>query len=180
MGQARTQSLDWATWFPVARRVGLTTSEVGGEVLVYDQTSHHVHHLNRSSAAIWKQCDGRTAVTSIAASLGLSIDTVQVALGSLARANLLEGSVPSSLAAPIQSRRSFLRKAAIAGGVALPTIVSITAPQAAAAYSEGSQECIGASLFPLETTCNMDAQCCSEFCDAPFMGAQGVCATRPV
>ena len=179
MGQTHTQSLEGALWYPLARTQNLVTSESDSDLLVYDHDTQQIHHLNASSVAVWTQCDGSRTDGDIAVSLGLSLETVHIALGSLAQANLLAGPIPSNLVAPGRSRRSFLRKAAIAGGVALPTIVSITAPQAAAAYSEGSQECISGSLFPLGTGCNQHAQCCSQYCDQAFLGGPGTCAPPP-
>jgi hypothetical protein len=152
----------------------LATSEVGDEVLVYDQTSHHVHHLNPACASVWQECDGRTAIASIAAGLGLSIDTVQVALGSLARANLLEGSVPSSLVVPGQSRRSFLRKATIAGSVALPAVVSVSAPTAAGTSSPGQLDCSTSGSFDNGCGCRMGSECASGNCDQWWTGS-GTC-----
>ena len=103
--------------------------------------SHHIHHLNAVSAAIWRLCDGQRSVDEIADAasdaLGddVSAETVRFALGKLAEARLLAGSPGNGASRAGQSRRSFLRKAAVAGAVAVPAVVSISAPSAAAQTS---------------------------------------------
>ena len=179
MGQARTQSLERADWYPLARRANFVTTESGSDLLVYDRDTDQIHHLDGTCAAVWNLCDGTHTEREITSGLGLPIDTVRLALGSLARANLLDGPIPPGMLAPRASRRSFLRKAAITGGVALPTIVSITAPQAAAAYSEGSEYCTENGLYPLGTGCYNNDQCCSQYCELPGPFLMGNCAPPP-
>jgi len=111
-------------------------TEAGGEVLVYDEQSHHIHRLNQVSAAVWRHCDGRRTVADLATETGMAAEMVQVALGKLADARLLDGDLPAGVRAAGQSRRSFLKKAAVAGGVALPVLVSISAPTAAQTTSQ--------------------------------------------
>jgi hypothetical protein len=122
---------------PAARFENLVMTEAGGEVLVYDETSHHIHRLNQASATVWGLCDGRRTVAALASESGMTVEMVQVALGKLADAMLLDGDLPAGARATGQSRRSFLRKAAIAGA-AVPVIASVSAPDAAASHSQGN------------------------------------------
>jgi hypothetical protein len=51
---------------PKARRNKLVIQELPDEVLVYDQERDKAHCLNQTAALVWKQCDGRTDVPTIA------------------------------------------------------------------------------------------------------------------
>jgi hypothetical protein len=136
---ARSSSL-----LPLARRDGLVIHEVSEETLVYDLRRQRAYCLNRTAALVWDHCDGRTAVTDVAAALQRELDrpmdeeVVHLALRRLERAHLLEGAwmAPSAGRGGI-SRREFLQKVGIAGAAAalLPTVVSIIAPTAAQALS---------------------------------------------
>jgi len=120
----------------MARLDHLVVNEVGDEVLVYDQTTHAIHHLNAASTTVWRGCDGHTPVAGIAMSAGLTEETVRMALAKLADAGLLTTALPAALGGAAQSRRTFMKKVAIAGTI--PAIVSVTAPLAAQAGSAGS------------------------------------------
>jgi hypothetical protein len=122
---------------PGARQVGLVTSEVGGEVLVYDQDSNHIHQLNETSAAVWRLCDGRRSVTNIA----MAADLVRLALAKLADANLLAGELATDVRVTGKSRRAFMKKAAVAGTIAIPVVASVSAPTAAGTSSTGNGTC---------------------------------------
>lgn len=122
---------------PKARTADLVTTEAGAEVLVYDQASSHIHHLNQTSAVIWRLCDGRRTVADLAQlssrSLGhpVSEDLITEALTLLGEADLLVEPLSPTLRQTRQSRRAFLRRTAVAGGLAVPAIVSVAAPAAA-------------------------------------------------
>src|SRR5687767_14331341 len=118
---------------PSARVVNLVTTGSGDDVLVYDRLTHHIHHLNATAATVWQLCDGQHSVAELAFSAGTTEEVVWIALTKLADAKLLDRAVtpevgggPSS-----HSRRAFMKQAAIAG-VAVPVIVSVSAPRAAA------------------------------------------------
>jgi hypothetical protein len=102
--------------------------------LVYDKQCHHIHHLNATAAAIWRLCDGERTVCDLALHASIDEEAVRLALRKCEDARLLDGPLSTEMRGT-QSRRAFLRKAAVVGAVALPTIVSISAPSAAAASS---------------------------------------------
>jgi hypothetical protein len=54
---------------PHARTDQLVVSEVDDEVLVYDLARHKAHCLNRTTALVWRHCDGQTPVAALAARL---------------------------------------------------------------------------------------------------------------
>ena len=55
---------------PAARFEHIVVNAVGGEVLVYDRASNQIHHLNESSATVWRLCDGERTVADIARAAG--------------------------------------------------------------------------------------------------------------
>lgn len=126
---------------PRARTEGLTTQELGDELLVYDLPRHRCHNLNRTAALVWRQCDGQGSIAETAAllrdELGASADeqTVQLALDRLAEAHLLDGEAPGI--AGSCSRREMMRRLTLAGGATalLPLVMTVVAPTPAAAAS---------------------------------------------
>jgi hypothetical protein len=163
---------------PLARFDDLVISQVGNETLVYDQRTHHIHYLDEVTAATWRHSDGRhtvsdlSRVVSLEMAQRLSIATIELALVKLSDVGLLL--TPVEATEPRASRRSLLRKAAIGGAVAVPTIVSVSAPQAATAVST----CIG-EFCPTDGECCVsgecdgDGNCCSG--GFPVCPADGVC-----
>ena len=160
-----------APWRPLARHDHLVMNQVGDEVLVYDETTHAIPHLNPTSQAVWSLCDGTRTPASIgqaaSAALGAEVseDVVRLALGQLTGANLLVGATPTEMGQPRSTRRVMLRRMAVAGGVALPALVSISAPAAAA----------HASCHARGETCSATVPCC-----AGNTCANGICATSRV
>ncbi len=142
---------------PAARTIDLVTTESKDEVLVYDQAVHHIHHLNATAAKVWRLCDGERTVSEIAAEAGIAEDAVKLALRTLEDAQLLDAPLATTMRGT-QSRRAFMKKAAIAGQI--PAIVSITAPISAAAAGEHGvihvQEATGLPELPADRAW----QCC--------------------
>jgi hypothetical protein len=128
------------------RTNGIVMTEAGSDALVYDSDTHALHTLNPVVVSVWNACDGQQTLASLATVTGLDTDTVQQALAQLAGANLLDGALPEGIR-PAQSRRAFMKKAAV--GVAVPVIVSVTASTAASA---ASQDC-GRSCAPFTGEC---------------------------
>jgi hypothetical protein len=167
-------------FLPEARRGGIIRKEVDGELLIYDLTRDKAHCLNESAAAIWKLCDGRTSTKDIAASLskevGASVDerVVWLALADLRRSHLLEepkridqgavrnnsqsqrkqsGQWPPAILG--MSRREAVKRIGLGAAIALPVVISITAPTAVQA----------ASLKASGENCTSSAECASGGCD---------------
>jgi transposase len=163
-------------FLPEARRDGIIRKEADGELLVYDLTRDKAHCLNESAAAIWKRCDGRTSIKEIAASLakevGGTVDErlVWLALADLRRTHLLEEPKPTVSSEDGNnsrkkkqqnnqwpqmmqgmSRREAVKRIGLGAAIALPVVISITAPTAAQAGS-----CLGAGK-----ACSMPVECCN-------------------
>lgn len=149
--------------FPMARIDGLVVTESKTEVLVYDTAHHHIHHLNAISAVIWRLCDGTRSLADLArdaksaARGAVSEMTVRLALGKLEDANLLDGPLAAGMRAVGSSRRTLLKRAAVAVAVAISANVSISAPNAAA--QSGENPCSCGLTYERNRGCN---ECCSQ------------------
>lgn len=149
-----------STRLPLARRARIIVKELQDEVLVYDLDRDKAHCLNRSAAAVWQCCDGRTTPAQIASKLekrtGQTIDEklVWLALDQLGREQLLENRIDWPAGVARISRREAVRRIALGAAVTLPIVVSITAPtpaQAATCKGHGAP-------------CSTGVQCCSGVC----------------
>ena len=145
---------------PLARKARIIVKELQEEVLVYDLDRDKAHCLNRSAAAVWQCCDGRTTPTQIASKLekrtGQAIDEklVWLALDQLYHEQLLEDRIDWPAAMPRISRREAVRLIGMGAAIALPVVISITAPtpaQAATCKAHGA-------------SCSTSGQCCSGIC----------------
>lgn len=150
---------------PLARAIDLVVTESASEVLVYDTAVHHIHHLNHVTAVIWRLCDGRQSIGDLVRharpEVGADVDeaVVRRALTQLDDAKLLDEPLDPGLRLGGTSRRSLLKKAAIASAV--PMIVSISAPTAAMATSH----CVNPDGAAAGTPCFSNSACCSNVCD---------------
>ena len=145
---------------PRARQEHLIVQEMPDEVLVYDQDRHLAHCLNLTAALVWKNCNGTNSIARIAALVGRELqapvpeEVVILALDQLRKDQLL--APDAVLPAPLNSvsRRAMIRTLGIGAAVALPAIISLTAPTPAAAAT---------GLAP-GSPCTTDGQCTSNQC----------------
>lgn len=158
---------------PRATITDLVITEAAGEVLVYDQRAHHIHHLNHLSAVVWRLCDGQRSMTGLVRQVrldtGEDVDdaVVRVALTKLDEAHLLEEPLASSLRVSTTTRRSLMKR--VAKATAVSVFISISAPTAAMANSQCVMAAVG-------TGCNQDAQCYSGVCgNKPAPWLSGFC-----
>jgi hypothetical protein len=153
------------TRLPRALTKDFVIRELDDETLVYDTGRDKAHCLNRTSALVWNYCDGKTSAAQAARSLqdeldvAIDTDLIWLAVKQLERFHLVESPAKS----PSVSRRALVLKYAPAA-LALPVIMSITAPTPAIVASCGSQgaPCGGANP-PCCQGCNCDGTC---FCPA--------------
>ena len=140
-----------AARLPLSRTDNLVIRELDDETLVYDMERDEAHCLNQTAALVWEQCDGKTtaaqAARSLQGKLDVSVDTdlVWLAVKQLQRFHLVESNGKS----PSVSRRDLVLKYAPAA-LALPVIMSITAPTAAQIPS----------CTQINQPCTSSAQCC--------------------
>lgn len=120
----------------------VTLQEVETETLIYDEHSHKAWCLNRSSACIWRLCDGRTSLEQIAARASIELgspvsdELVLLTLAELREQALLQ---PDSFqhAPDGLTRREMMARAGLAAVALLPVIAALAVPPAASALSGG-------------------------------------------
>lgn len=124
---------------PLARKESLVIKELPDETLVYDRERDKAHCLNSTAALVWKNCDGKRTITQLRelleadAGSPVPVEMVWLALDQLESFQLLDD-------APLKhfhlagSRRNLVKRIGFAV-LALPAIISITAPPAQAQVS---------------------------------------------
>ena len=119
---------------PHARITGLVVKEMGVETMVYDSDNNKAHCLNQTASLVWKYCDGTRSAADIAqlvaTDLGAPVDQAVVwyALGQLNKYNLLSEQAAGPGGFGEMSRRDFMKAVKVAAIVAVPIIISATAP----------------------------------------------------
>lgn len=160
---------------PIARRENLIVEELPGEVLVYDLNTDKAHCLNRTAALIWKNCDGEKTQGEIAALLQdelktpMSTQVVMLGLEELAGYGLLQEDASAPPRARV-SRRRLIQNLGLTAAIALPVIMSITAPAAAQAGST-TDPCT-ANPRAIGCPCTSDSDCDSANCNGGICGPE--------
>jgi len=130
-----------SAFVPTARREGMITKEVDGELLIYDRDRDRAHCLNPTAALIWRRCNGGVTIAEIAGSVSMSLgvrvdeQVVYFALKQFSRAHLLVESQTSKFPSHL-SRRALIRRVGVSVTL-LPLLTSLSAPTAQAAISCG-------------------------------------------
>jgi hypothetical protein len=128
--------------FPLARTDGLTAKKLGDELVVFDTKSGSVHHLNRVAELVWRACDGRTDVPTLARTVGRATGTtdagpaVELALELLSGRGLLATYVERATPERRRDRRDALKQLATA--LAIPMVLTVTAGKARAQLATGA------------------------------------------
>ena len=157
---------------PKSRQEGIIVRELPEEVLIYDVERDKAHCLNKTAGFVWQHCDGRTRVATVARLLAAREQTpvdesvILLALDQLAERHLLVDALPRQSRAKV-SRRNLVLKYAPAA-LALPVILSITAPTAAAAATPTptpTPDPCATPPFPDGCPCTNDGDCISGNCD---------------
>jgi hypothetical protein len=150
-------------FLPAARLEEIITKEIERELLVYDCTRDNAHCLNETAAAIWKRCDGRTTPNEIAQLLskesGNTIDEELIWLGldELRRKHLLteiKAESERTTRGLTLSRREAIRRISLGAAIALPVIITISAPTPAQA----------GTCKHNNVSCSTGSECCSGVC----------------
>lgn len=115
---------------PLARADNLVVTNVADELLVFDVSSNHLHHLEREAASLWQAADGTRSVAELALLLERDATDVEGTLARLSEAGLLATPWHAEIPTSRVDRRKLLRRAGLAMGV-----VSVSAPLAAQAQS---------------------------------------------
>ena len=144
---------------PKARQEQLIVKELPDELLIYDLKLDEAHCLNETAALVWKNCDGKRTVGQLReliekdAGVPVPEEIVWLALDQLETFKLLDDgpSIPLQLSG--MSRRSLVKRIGFAA-IAIPVIISISAPPASAQVS-------GA---PPGACCTTNTNCASNKC----------------
>jgi hypothetical protein len=153
---------------PKAKTERLIVREIDSETLVYDRGRDAASCLNEFAARVWRECDGETSVTAIAAALGEDERAVWLALHQLTKAQLLTEAIafPPDMSAA-KSRREVAGRLGLGAAAFVTSIVAPMPAQAASCRGHG-QSCV-----PFEF------QCCSGYFCFPTGVGRGVCEPGP-
>lgn len=161
---------------PSARQEDLVVEELPDEILVYDLKTDEAHCLNQTAALIWKNCDGQKSVGEIAASLEqelkwpVSEQTVILGLEELSVHSLLKEKTWEVSTQARLSRRDLVKKLGLSAAIALPVIISITAPTPAQAATV--DPCAVSTGKPQGCPCSSDNECASFNCNVGVCGPE--------
>jgi len=150
---------DRSKQLPKARQTQLIVKELPDEVLVYDLKRDKAFCLNDTAAFVWKQCDGNRTVDQLRelmeknAGSPVPEEMVWLALDQLETLKLLDDAPAKPLQLSGISRRNLVKRIGFAA-IALPVIISISAPPAQAQ----------ASGFAPGSCCTTNANCASNTC----------------
>jgi PqqD family protein of HPr-rel-A system len=94
-------------------REDLATVELDGEVVIYDEASGDLHHLNPTATLVFSMCDGNATIAELAADIGevfgMSTDDVERQIRSLLRQlrrqRLIEAGAPTDESARPRKRK---------------------------------------------------------------------------
>jgi hypothetical protein len=156
---------------PIARQKQLLVEQIGDDVVIFDQERKRAHRLNKTSAIVWRHCDGNRAIEDLTMVLKQELNDaadenlVLLSLSQLEAAHLLEQPVKLTSQQARTSRREFVRKIGAVGVVSLllPVITTMMVPTPAQAQtcSQCNGECTG--------TCECSACFCPP-CTCPCEG----------
>jgi hypothetical protein len=162
---------------PKARREGIIVRELPDEVLIYDRHRDQAHCLNKTSGFVWQHCDGRTTIATIAGLLTRTAQTpvdesvILLALDQLAERHLLQEPLTRPFGTKVSRRKLVLKYAPAA--LALPLILSITAPTAAQAGTPPpTPDPCTVSPAPQGCPCGNDNDCDTFNCNGGVCGPQ--------
>lgn len=124
---------------PLAKKEKIVIQELPDELLIYNLANDKAFCLNKTSAFVWKACDGTKDAQEISRLMSKSFnstvneDVVWLALDQLAKDDLLEVQPDNKFAG--MSRREVIRRVGFASVIALPIVSSLIAPTAVSAVA---------------------------------------------
>src|SRR6185436_15241821 len=88
----------WSVMFPNAKNDELVVQELGRELVLYNPRTHKTHCLGDAAAAVWRHCDGQTAVPELTGHLRNRVsdadeEVVWMILHRLGRLGLLDAPI---------------------------------------------------------------------------------------
>ncbi len=154
---------------PVARAADLIITEVGDDLIVYDELSSQFHLLERDAATVWRAADGSRTADDLGVSTGIATSEVEAILDRLSTAELLAKPPTRHEAPRLISRRQALARVGLAAGV-----FSMVAPLPAAAqsptcvpFNQCTQQTLGQTCCDTSLICGHDMRDNVFHCFAP-------------
>lgn len=145
---------------PLARNRNIVVQQANDEVLVYDLDTDKAICLNKTSAFIWENCDGKKSFQQIGEAVEKKFgelvgeDFVKFAVDQLKKENLIENKDEVVTDFNGMSRREVIKRIGLGSMIALPIVSSLVAPKAAHA----------GSMLANGTACTASTQCTSGCC----------------
>jgi hypothetical protein len=144
---------------PKARLENIVVQDLGGELLIYNLTTHKAYTLNQTSKIVFEACGGGQSFDELKRRHKFTDDLIYLALDELRANNLLEDYRCGHFAGV--SRREVIRRVGLATMIALPVVASLVAPKASRAASgvAGENLCAEIECPYAETQCQDDGKC---------------------
>lgn len=170
---------------PPVKYQNVVIQELDEEILIYDLLKNKAFCLNKTSAMIWQECDGKKTVEEISFAVSKKSGTtvneniVWLALNQFKTEELLEDN--NKITTPFDglSRREIVKKIGFASAIALPIISAVIAPTAVnAASASSSCSCptsAGIRSRPNGCPCTNNNDCCTNSCAVLIVGVFGIC-----
>src|SRR5215213_10389544 len=111
---------------PKQRTSDIVVQDYNDEILIYDLRENKAHCLNKTSAEIWRACNGSKSMDELAEMYG-GREIVWLAVNEMHSRHLVED-VDVSTTYSGMTRREVVRKIGLGSMVALPVIASLVAP----------------------------------------------------
>lgn len=139
---------------PKARNTDIIEQNLGNELLIYDLQINRAYTLNETSMKVYRACNGKQTFEDIRNSYQFNDELIHLALSGLQEINLITDYKSSDYFAGL-SRREIIKKVGLATMIALPMIVSLTAPKSSQAASNSCGQSCGSPA-----TCSVSCPTC--------------------
>ena len=120
---------------PTARTSEIILSELQDELVIYDLSINKAFCLNKTSAIVYKECNGSTTFAEMKLKYAFTDDLIFLALDQLKAENLLADDADFKTHFVGKSRREAIRTIGLTTMIALPLVSSLIAPNAVEAQS---------------------------------------------
>lgn len=161
---------------PIRLKSNLLEQELEKELLLYDLKRDKVFCLNETSMIVWNLCDGEKTVEDIRRQVSLQLKTdisdemIWLALDLLKNEKLLSNHQEITINFSGLSRRAVIKKVGLSTMAALPLVLTILSPNAAAAQSLPVCNptfcvCSDLSCISLGTVALLQTPCVAEACN---------------
>lgn len=160
---------------PKARTSHIIEQEADKELLVYDLRTNKAFQLNETSKIVYRAC-GEMSFDELRHRFKFTDELIYFTLDELKASDLIEDYESSRFTG--MSRREVIKKVGLASMTALPVIVSIAAPSAAAAAS--LTVCQRTNCIDGNAACNNAPGCAALRADFVCCSVFGTCSCAPV